>query len=404
MDRIKLLKFINLFAVGGTERQFVSLGQSLDPSIFDLHMACFRAQGQYLEEIRSRRIPLEVFSTGKLYQPKAFQEQFRLARHLRRQQIQIVHTYSFYPNVFAIPAARWAGVPVVVASIRDTGAYLTPMKQRVQRWVCRMADRVLVNADAVKEWLVRDGYDANKISVIRNGVDLARFSSAAPAAEIRRGLGVPADAPLVGVLSRLSDVKGVDYFLEAAAIVARQRPDARFVIVGDAAVEKDRAYARSLLAYATELGLDGRVIFAGFRLDIPEVLSTLSVLALPSLSEGLSNAALESMAAALPVVATRVGGSPEAVEDGVTGFLVPPRNSAALARAIVRLLEDRNLASSFGQAGRRRVEREFSLTGMVRRTEEFYLRLLQKADLKNSGHPESDRLPGSPERVGGSSI
>jgi len=382
-NRIKLLKFVPNFGVGGTERQFSNLALALDPSRFELSFACLRRWGKYLDVLEPWQRTMAEYKIQSLYYPHSFAQQLRLARSLRRDRIQILHTYNFYANVFAIPAAWLAGVAVIVASIRETGAYLTPMQKRVQKFVCRYADCVLVNADAVKQWLVAQGYRREQIVVIRNGIDLSRFGTRNGSGQLRQELGLPARAPLVAVLARLNQMKGIEYFLEAAAVIAGRCPDARFLIVGsnliprdDTAVE-DVAYRRELESSVVRLGLDGRVVFTGMRLDVPEILSALSVSVLPSLSEGLSNTLLESMAAGVPVVATRVGGNPEVVEEGVTGLLVPPRDPAALAKAICQLLENPELASRFGQAGRQRVAKLFSLEKMVRETEQLYLALLK---------------------------
>ncbi|MBI2469458.1 MAG: glycosyltransferase [Candidatus Rokubacteria bacterium] len=381
-DRIRLLKFVTLFGTGGTERQFVNLGLALDPGRFDLRFGCLRRWGELLEEVERPRLPVVEYRIRSLRRPHTIWEQLRLARDLRRERIDIVHTYNFYANVFAIPAARLARVPVVVASIRDMGAYLTPVKKHVQRFVCRWADCVLVNGEAVRQWLVAERFEPAKIAVIRNGIDLSRFRGKANGGAVRDALRVPRDVPLVAVVARLHPLKGIEYFLEAAAIVARRFPDARFLLVGDAftirndAIVSDVAYRRELERRASRLGLDGRVVFTGSRLDVPELLSEVAVSVLPSLSEGLPNAVLESMAAGVPVVATRVGGTPEAVEDGVTGLLVPPRDAEALTRAISSLLENPDLAARVGATGRERVTAHFSLERMVRETESLYARLL----------------------------
>ena len=378
-DRIRLLKFVGVFAVGGTERQVVMLGEGLDRSRFDLHMACFNRTGELLKQVTVDPDRVVEYHIQKLYDPSSVQERLRFARYARAHGIQIVHTYSFYANVFAIPAARLGRVPVVVASIRDTGAYMTPMQCRVQRAVCRLSDRVVANADAVKRWLVDEGYDERRIDVIRNGIDTSRFGKRATPGRLHHELGLPPDAPLIAVLSRVSPIKGLEFFLEAAAVVGAKIPEARFLIVGKAAVP-DAVYQRRLEAYANQLGLGDRVVFTGLRMDVPEVLDEVSVSVLPSLSEGLSNVLLESMAAGVPVVATRVGGTPEVVLDGVTGMLVPPRDPGALVHAILAILEDRELANRLGQAGRARVVERFSVHEMVRQTEQLYARLLRGSD------------------------
>jgi len=375
-DRIRLLKFVTVFAVGGTERQVVMLGEGLDRSRFDLHLACFNRTGELLKQVTVDPARVVEYQIQRLYDPSSLQERLRFARYARAHDIQIVHTYSFYANVFAVPAAKLGRVPVVVASIRDTGAYMTPMQCRVQRAVCRLADRVVANADAVKRWLVDEGYDERRITVIRNGIDTARFGKKVTPGRLHHELGLPPAAPLIAVLSRVSPIKGLEFFLEAAAVVGAKVPEARFLIVGKAA-PKDAGYQRQLEAYANHLGLGARVVFTGLRMDVPEVLDEVAVSVLPSLSEGLSNVLLESMAASVPVVATRVGGTPEVVEDGVTGMLVPPRDPEKLTRAILGILEDRELANRLGQAGRARVVERFSVHEMVRQTEQLYTRLLR---------------------------
>lgn len=384
-DSIKLLKFVTAFGIGGTEQHVVNLGRALDSSRFELHFACLRRWGPFLKEIEARQIPPTEYEINSLYSPQTFKQQLRFASYIKRNRMRIVHSYNFYPNVFAIPAARLAGVPVIVASIRDTGVYLTPMQRRVQKFICRLADCILVNAEAVRQWLMAEGYNPEKITVIRNGIDLSRFAKTDRNGRLRQELGLPPLAPVVAVISRLTRFKGFEYFLEAAAMVAAHFQEARFLIMGghfivqDGAVVEDIAYRRELQSYAARLGIDRRVIFTGYRLDVPEVLSEVAVSVLPSLSEGLSNAVLESMAAGVPVVATRVGGNPEAIEEGVTGLLVPPRDPAALARAICRLLQNPELALTLGQAGRQRVTERFSLEQMVRETEHLYLQLLRQA-------------------------
>jgi glycosyltransferase involved in cell wall biosynthesis len=373
--KIALLEFLTDFRIGGTERQVVNLVRSLDRSRFDVHLACFRREGQFLQELGDGVASLTQYPLPSLHSLTAASQLLRLARHIRRSRIQIVHTFGFYPNLFGIAAARLARVPVLIASIRDTGDHLTPQQRRMQRWACGFADLVLANAEAVRRRLIDEGYDSRRIGVIRNGIAFERFRRA-DGARMRQELGLPPDGPVVALLSRLSQAKGVDYFLEAAALVARRHPAAHFLIVGDSSADAGGAAYRVSLQHAVErLGLAGRVTFTGFRCDVPDLLSLVTVSVLPSLSEGLSNVIIESMAAGLPVVATAVGGNLELVEDGVTGFLVPARDAAALARAVDPLLADLELAARLGDAGRRRAEERFSLGAMVRSTESLYVDL-----------------------------
>jgi glycosyltransferase involved in cell wall biosynthesis len=372
----RVLKVVPTLMCGGTENQFMTLGRLLDPSRFELEFACLRRWGPFVDELVERRIPLSEYRISTFRSVGALAQQVKLARHIARRGIRIVHAYNFYGNVFAIPPARLAGC-VAIASIRDCAPYLTAMQKRLQRAVCRFADCVLVNADAVKDWLIGDGYTGSNIVVIRNGVDLSRFSQPPDPEHLRRELGLPAGTPLVAVVSRLARLKGLETFLEAVARVSPRFPQARFLVVGETN-PAHRPYLDELKTLAERLGVADRVIFTGLRSDVPALMASVNVSVMPSLNEALSNVLLESMAAGAPVVATRVGGTPEAVTDGRTGLIVPPADPAALAASIARLLEDGELARRLGRAARQTIADRFSVDRMVKTTEDLYLDLLDR--------------------------
>jgi glycosyltransferase involved in cell wall biosynthesis len=194
---------------------------------------------------------------------------------------------------------------------------------------------------------------------------------------MRRELGLPIDAPLVAVVSRLTRLKGLETFLEAATVLKASHPDARFLIIGETA-PNDTAYLEVLTRLAADLGMADRVTFTGIRSDVPALLSSVDVSVMPSLNEALSNVLLESMAAGAPTVATRVGGTPEALVDDVTGLLVAPGDARALAAAIGRLLDDRSLAVRLGEAARQVIVDRFSVDRMVTSTEQLYLELMER--------------------------
>jgi glycosyltransferase involved in cell wall biosynthesis len=376
----RVLNVVPTLMCGGTENQFMTLARTLDRVRFDVEFACLRRMGGFVDELLARNIPLTEYPVSTFRSLAAVAQQTRLTRHIVRRGIKIVHAYNFYGNVFATLPARLVA-PVVIASIRDRAPYLTAMQKRVQRYCCQFADCILVNADAVKDWLIGDGYDASKIAVIRNGVDLTRFDDLPAPTMLRRELGLADDTPLVGVVSRLTRLKGLEHFLEAAAIVRSRVPAVHFVVVGETS-PVDLEYLDDLREYAARCGVAGHVTFTGLRTDVPAVLAGLTVSVMPSLNEALSNVVLESMAAGAPTVATRVGGTPEAVNDGVTGILVPPADSAALADAIVQLLNDRQLAAHLGHSARARIAEHFSVRRMVRATEELYTDLLERKQRK----------------------
>jgi L-malate glycosyltransferase len=388
---MRLMKFVTAFGLGGTERHFVNLALSLDASRFDVHFGCLRRWGQLLEPVEARHIPVFEYGVTTFRSLKALRAQWRMARDIRRNRIEIVHTYNFYANVFAILPAKLAGARVI-ASIRDMGAYLSPAQRRAQRFACRLADQILVNATAIRDWLVADGYRADRIVVIPNGIEVARFENQNDGT-LREELNVEADAPLVGVAGRVTPLKGIEDFLMASAHVARRFPKVRFVIVGDSLAPNEQVegrrvgthderprvgrdpvlpYMDRLREQAAALGIADRVIFMGYRSDVERILTQLTIAVQPSLSEGLSNSLLEPMAAGLPVVATRVGGAGEVLRDGENGLLVAPSHPDELAGAIARLLESPDLGSRLGTAARRTIVESYSMARMVERTSHVY--------------------------------
>jgi glycosyltransferase involved in cell wall biosynthesis len=371
---IRVLKILPTLLCGGTENQVMTLSRSLDRGRVDVELACLRRLGPFVDDAAQLGMRLSEYPISTFHSPRTVAQQMRFAGDLLRRHVDIVHAYNFYGNVFAVPPARLA-VPVVIASVRDRGPYLTPMQLRVQRYVCRLATRVLVNADAVRDWLLDQGYDAARIVVIRNGVDLERFDRKVDPDALRRELGLAPGVPLVTVVSRLNYLKGLEHFLEAAAILASRFPAVHFLVVGETRLG-DEQYMTVLTGLAARLGIEDRVHFPGLRADIPAVLASSTVSVMPSLNEALSNVLLESMAAGAPTVATRVGGTPEAVVDGVTGLLIPPGDAPAMAEAIGRLLLDPGLAGALGRAARLRIEDRFSIGRMVEATEQLYTNLL----------------------------
>jgi glycosyltransferase involved in cell wall biosynthesis len=370
-NKIKLLKMVTNFKIGGTERQVANLALRIDASRFDLHLGCLQNWGELLGELETLKVPRPEFRIGSLYGAKTFRQTIRLARYIKRNFIQIVHSYGFYSNVFVVPAAKLAGAAVIIASIRDTGEILTPMQRRVQKQVCRLADCVLVNAEAIRHMLIEQGYRQDKIVVIRNGIVMSRAAGERPGARLRAELGFAPSARIVIVSSRLNPMKGIEYFLEAAAAVAGKVPDAAFLIVGDGANRGE------LESRALAFGLKTRIVFAGFRTDVPDLLSESAIAVLPSLSEGLSNSLLEAMSMGVPVIAATVGGNPEIVESGVTGILVPPKDAAALAGAMLSLLGDPDLAHRMGAAGKQSVVDRFGVERAVDEVEQLYERLVE---------------------------
>jgi glycosyltransferase involved in cell wall biosynthesis len=384
MQPIRLLKVVTNFSSGGTEGQVHNLVKVLDHERFNLQFACLKKYGMFLPELEESGIAVQEFPIRSFLNPKTWWQMIRMAAFMRRERVQVSHSYNFYSNLVAIPAARLAGVPVVLASIRDRGIYLTPLQKTAQKWVCTLADKVLVNADSIRDWLVELGVPAHKVVLIRNGIDLALYLRPAQRSSIRQELGIPFGARLVIMLARLNPQKGIDDFLRAASLVLTRHSDVHFLVVGDklefkdGQVVSDVDYHQQLHALTPKLGISHCTWFTGHRTDVPSLLAQSCLSVLPSHSEGLSNSLIESMAAGLPLVATDVGGNPELVQHGVNGLLVPVMNAEALAGAMTTILGDAALAERFGAASRRLCEAQFSMNTMAEATQQIYLSELEK--------------------------
>ncbi|MBI3406098.1 MAG: glycosyltransferase [Acidobacteria bacterium] len=368
----RILLFTDSFIHGGTERQFVETLRRLDREKYEIFVGCLKRSGPFLAEVEAMGFPIVEFPIAKLYGMETLKQGMQLLGFIREKRIDVVHCFDFYTNVFAIPVARLAVVPVVLAGRREMAVDRTPWQQRAIRMACSMATGVVANSRAAGSrfsgW--RDG-ESKKLTVIPNSLDLDTFRADRPASDVRKELSFSAETPLVGILAALRPEKDHVTFLRAAGILAKDFPQAHFLLIGDG-TERLR-----LETLTSQMGIAERVHFLGGRNDISNLLPAMDVLALSSVTESFPNAILEGMAAALPVVATNFGGTPELVEEGKTGFLVPVGDSVAMAARIAELLREPSMGRSMGAAGRARVEREFTPQKMKERLEGLYDRELR---------------------------
>lgn len=346
---------------GGTERQFVELADSLKRGGCSVHLGCIMKIGPFLEDLRRSGFEeLEEFGLGgNLYGPESWKCRWRLMRHLRTSRIAVAHSFDFYVNLTLVPAAKVAGVPVI-GSQRQLGDLLTRAQFRAQLEMFRWCDRVLCNSKAAADRLLQAGLRDSKLVVIGNGLPPASFAKASPALERRDG------RIRVGMIARMNiRAKNQDSFLRAAARVTRKFPEAEFLLVGDGPFRGD------LEKLAADLGIQQHVSFLGDRRDIAAILASIDVSVVASASESLSNVMLESMAAAVPVVATAVGGNIELGGDG-RALLVPPNSDEELASALDRMLGDEKLRQEISARARRFAEENFSLKRISEQYCELY--------------------------------
>jgi glycosyltransferase involved in cell wall biosynthesis len=354
--------------VGGAEMVLTRLLKRLNRKRFVPVVACFYGGDSPLaNEIRALKIPVvDLGMTAKW----RFDGLGRLYRLLRREQPLILHTWLFHANLAGRVAGRLAKVPLIICSER-TMMMESEARYRLNRWTITLVDRVIAVSNNVRDFCeTHIGLPAAKIVVILNGIEVPA-EPAATSDAARLALGLSRHTAIVGTVSRLRPEKGIDVLLQAFSQVER----AELVIIGDGG-ECD-----TLKKLAAELGLTGRVHWAGYRSNISELLAAFDLYVQPSLHEGLPNTVLEAMAARLPVVATAVGGTTEAVLNDVTGRLLSPGDPAALAGAINFLLGEADTRQTMGQAGFERVKKYFNVEQMVAQTESLYTELVDHLEI-----------------------
>ena len=362
---MRLLLVIDELDVGGTEQQLVELVRHLPRARWTPVVCCFRPGRKSAE--------IERLGVRVVHLPKRGRVDLRLVRALitlmRSERFDVVQTFLIGANLWGRLAALAAGVPVVVASERNVDVWEEPAKRWLGLALARFTDRIVANADAVREYLVGRGADPRRVVTIRNGVDFGRFATSIDRAAVRQGLGFAPEHTVAAVVARLEPQKGQDVVLEVASRLRDRFPMLRWILVGGGGAEA------SLRAEAARRGLGDRVVFTGFRTDAADLLRAADLSVLVSTKEGLSNTLLESLVAGLPVIASRVGGNAEVVAAGA-GVLVPPRDPDALAAAVERLLADPAAAARMGASGREHVRREFAVERMVAETAALWDELL----------------------------
>lgn len=366
---LRLAYVIKEMVMGGSQTHLLQVLRLLDRERFTPMFFCLTGAGPLLDQVRALDVPVFVPSPGRSFKGVGLAARVAaLTTELRRQRPDIVHNYLLRANLVGSISARLAGVKVVLGSKR--GCHERRGFELVSAKIGNfLADRVMVNADAVREFVHdNEGCPLEKMIVIPSGVDTSRFQPL-PAQDFKARIGVPGDRTVIGVVTRMRVRKGVDEFIRAIALLRRERPSAHGVIVGEVDLDAD------LRQLVQSLDLQDHLTLLGRRSDMPEVLSAFDVFVLCSHDEGMSNAILEAMAMEKAVVATDVGGTCEVVRHGHSGLLVPPRDPVPLAQALEDVLGQPDRLLEMGRLGRRIVVDRFSAQSMVRQMESLYLGL-----------------------------
>ena len=376
--RLRILHVIPQLMAGGTEYTLLRLIRGLGEDDFEHRICATRAIDTQFAAQQGMAEKVFVAASGNGGAQFPF---FRLARVMRTFQPQIVHSRN-WGGIEAVLAARAARVPVAIHSEHgyevDSLAGLPFRRRAFRRIAYALADAVFTNSEELREYHARQArISAERLRVIYNGVDTIRFAPRlAVRLRVRQELGLPADCLVLGTVGRLVPIKDHGTLLKAAALLASQGANVRVVLVG-AGSQRDALQKQA----AEDVHLSGRVIFTGASDNIPDLLNAMDVFVLPSLGEGMSNTVLEAMASALPVLATRVGGNPELIEDGRSGFLFAPGDVAGLAGQLQRLLQQPTLRQEIGAAARERVVSLFSLEHMIAEYRNLYRELAMRRHL-----------------------
>jgi glycosyltransferase involved in cell wall biosynthesis len=394
---IRVAYVIDHLRVGGAQRHLLEVVRGLDPARYALEMWTASVDPGDLAPVFERAgVPVRSFGIrSTMLSPRTLGAVRRVAGDLRRRGVHVVHGYLFEGNFLAALVGRTGRLPVTLVSKRSLDRY-GRLDRRLAAWLSnQLADRVTVNAEAVRELVVRHEWcSPARIDLIPNGVALPTSLDAAPAGSApepehdARGAG-----PLVGMVGRLSWKKGYEHALEAARLLAARVPGLRFDVVGDGPLRAQ------LEQQARTAGLEGTVRFLGQRRDVPDLMRRFDCFVLSSVIEGMPNALLEAMALGRPVVTTSAGGSAEVVTDGESGFVVPPGDPAALAAAVERVLRDPALARSLGERGERRVRERFSLDAMLAAIDALYQTQLARAGVQVAAGDASPSPSAARDRV-----
>lgn len=364
----RLLWLVDSLGAGGAEALVVTFAQGIDRREHELFVACLSgAEGVNAQRLRELGVPVIDLGARNLRDVAAFR---RLLALIRGERIELIHAHLTYSAIWSAVASRLTRVPAIASlhvspratrTLRDSVRHRigTDLRDRLMRFILNRWSRAVVTVSAAlrDDYLAR-GLAPQKMRVVHNGIELDRFRRprAEARAQLERELGIADGTPIAVTVAVLRPRKGIEVLLEAA----RSVPRATFVIIGDGPKREEWS------ALAEQLGVAERIRWAGFRRDVDALLAGCDLFVHPSLDDAFPTVLLEAMAAGLPIVASRVGGIPEIVNDGITGELVEPGDSAALAEAINALLDDAEAMRRMRGAASERAER-FSITAWIGR-------------------------------------
>jgi glycosyltransferase involved in cell wall biosynthesis len=386
--KIRVMRVIARLNIGGPAIHTILLTAGLDPARFESTLVTgveAAYEGNMLDLAEQKGVqPLIIPELGREISPlRDWVTLIKLYRLFRDWRPDIVHTHTAKAGTVGRLAARLARVPVVIHTFHGHvfHDYFGPLQARafirIERFLASLSDQIVAVSEGQRRELAAYGLASlDKIAVVPLGFELdALLKCESLRGQLRRELGISEGTPLVGIVARLAAIKNHRLFLDAARLVVEAGQEAVFLVVGDGELRAE------LEAYVAELGLAERVIFTGWRRDLPRIYADLDVVALSSLNEGTPVSLIEAMAAARPVVATRVGGVPDVVFDKESGYLVQSKDTEELARGLLDLLRAPDRAGEMGLAGRAAVHPKYASETLLANVEKLYLEWLKGRNL-----------------------
>lgn len=367
MPKLKLMQITHDLAIGGLQQIVVNLCRTIDRDRFAVSVLCLRSLGEFAPVVRAMGI--EVLLLPQKPGRVDYLSFLKVAKILRERNIDIIHTHNTQPLIDGTLGALMSGVKTIVHT--DHGRQFPDKKRYMaaERVMSQFVYRIVgVSEPTSRDLITHEKIAPHKVMTIHNGIDVDAFAVNIDRQAMKRSLGIAKKGPVIGLGARLSAEKGITYLLKAMPALIRKHPDITLLIAGTGDA------APALMDETSALGIADHVVFAGPRLDMPNVLKVLDLYVLPSLREGLPTVLLEAMAAGCPLVATNVGGNAMAVRHGENGSLVAAQSPEALAAEILSLLGSTQTMSRYAEAGLRTVRERFSAAVMTARYQTLYLR------------------------------
>ncbi len=386
MRKINILFLIdNLAVLGGTENYLFRLVTNLNKEKFSCIVCPFAPKESIvIKKFREYGIAVTPILVNRIYTWDALKAVYNLKYLIKQKKIDIVQTFHFSSDIYGTIVSRLLRVPIIISSRRDMGFAEYDIHHRFLRRIANFfVNTTLTNAKIMNRQVCNvEKIPVNKTVTIYNGLKLENYDISIDRKAKAEEFNLSIRKPIIGCIANIRPIKGLEYLIKAAAKVTKEYPEAQFIIVGGNADAISNtiinSYKNKLNLMINKLNLNQQIYFLGKKSNINEILKIMDIFVLPSLSEGFSNSIIEAMAAGVPVIATNVGGNPEAIEHNKTGFIVPVKNSTAIAEKIKKLLKYPKLREQLGQAGRLWAEHNYNIKKIIKQNENLYCSLLNQ--------------------------